>query len=81
MSTTNLLITFNLNGTASCLWTEAVALQEPDSLRVHRASITEFNPSEQKREVRLESNPDTVAFSHVSRSIFLVWGREALQAA
>jgi hypothetical protein len=79
MNTTNHVITFNLNGTARCLWTEAVPLQELGRLDVHRASQVEFNSSKQKWEVRLASNPGAVAFSHSSRAVCLHWEREALQ--
>jgi len=79
MNTTNHVITFNPNGTAHCLWTEAVPLNELGLLNVHRAAVIEFNQKEQMWEVRLTSNPDTVAYSHVSRAICLHWEREALQ--
>jgi hypothetical protein len=79
MNTTNHIITFARDGTASCLWSEAVPLQELGLLNIHRASTIEFNPAKQRWEVRLESNPGAVAFSHVSRAICLHWEREALQ--
>jgi hypothetical protein len=79
MNTTHHVITFAQDGTAHCLWTEAVPLHQLGLLNVHRASQVEFNPSKQVWEVRLESNPDTVAFSHISRAICLHWEREALQ--
>ena len=66
-------ITFSLDGTASCLWTEAVPLHELGRLKVQRASMVEFNPATQLWEVRLVSAPDTVAFSHASRGACLVW--------
>jgi hypothetical protein len=79
MNTTNHVITFAADGTARCLWTEAVPLQELGRLDLHRASQVEFNPSQQVWEVRLTSNPDAVAFSHASRETCLEWEREALQ--
>jgi hypothetical protein len=82
MNTTNTpmhIITFGLDGTAHCLWTEAVPLQELGRLQVYRASQVEFNPTKQEWEVRLESNPTAVAFSHSSRETCLRWEREALQ--
>jgi hypothetical protein len=79
MNTTNHVITFALDGIARCLWTEAVPLHELGRLNIHRASQVEFNEKEQKWEVRLESNPGIVAFSHVSRAVCLAWEREALQ--
>jgi hypothetical protein len=79
MNTTNHVITFAAEGTARCLWTEAVPLQELGRLEVHRASQVEFNPAKQNWEVRLTSNPGAVAFSHASRETCLHWEREALQ--
>jgi len=79
MNTTNHVITFAADGTARCLWTEAVPLQELGTLDVHRASQVEFNPLKQVWEVRLTSNPSAVAFSHPSRAFCLQWEREALQ--
>ena len=76
MNTTNHTITFDLDGSAHCLWTEAVPLHELGQLDIHRASQIEFNPLSQEWEVRLESNPTAVAFSHVSRSVCLCWERE-----
>ncbi len=79
MNTTNHVITFAADGTALCLWTEAVPLQELGLLEIHRASEVEFNSSKQVWEVRLASNQDVVAFSHSSRAICLHWERKALQ--
>jgi hypothetical protein len=79
MNATNHVITFNLNGTAHCLWTEAVPLHQLGRLEIHRASQVEFNSSKQVWEVRLASNPGAVAFSHPSRDTCLQWEREALQ--
>jgi hypothetical protein len=39
MNTTFHIITFALDGTAHCLWTEAVPLQELGLLDVQRASL------------------------------------------
>jgi hypothetical protein len=79
MNKINHVITFAADGTARCLWTEAVPLQELGLLDVQRASQVEFNPSKQEWEVHLTSNPETVAFSHASRETCLEWEREALQ--
>ena len=79
MHTTNHIITFAADGTARCLWTEAVPLQEIGVLDVQRASQVEFNSSRQVWEVRLASNREVVAFSHPSRETCLHWEREALQ--
>ena len=74
------VITFAPNGTARCLWTEAVPLHELGRLDVERASTVEFQPSTQQWIVRLASNPDAVAFSHPSRQTCLEWERKTLDA-
>ena len=74
------VITFAPNGTARCLWTEAVPLHELGRLDVERASTVEFQPSTQQWGVRLASNPDVVAFSHSSRETCLEWERKTLNA-
>jgi hypothetical protein len=79
MNTTHHIITFAADGTARCLWTEAVPLNELGVLDVQRASQVEFNSFKQVWEVRLASNPGVVAFSNSSRAICLHWEREALQ--
>lgn len=68
------------DGTARCLWTEAVPLQELGRLAMQRASTVEFNQSTQDWEVRLASNPDVVAFAHPSREACLNWERRKLNA-
>lgn len=74
-------ITFELDGTARCLWTEAVPLHELGRLEIQRASAIEFQPLTQQWEVRLASNPDAVAFSHPSRETCLEWERNTINAA
>ena len=66
-------ITFSLDGTASCLWTEAVPLHELGRLEVQRASMAEFNEASQLWEVRLISDQNTIAFSNASREACLAW--------
>jgi hypothetical protein len=44
-------ITFAPNGTARCLWAEAVLLQELGQLEIHRATNIEFNNAAQQWEV------------------------------
>ncbi len=73
-------ITFAPDGTARCLWTEAVPLHELGRLEGQRASSVEFNASTQTWEVRLASNPEVVAFSHPSRGICLQWERNTINA-
>ena len=73
-------ITFASDGTARCLWTEAVPLHELGRLDIHRASMVEFDHVRQKWEVRLASNTGVVAFSHPSRETCLNWERETINA-
>ena len=73
-------ITFAIDGTARCLWTEAVPLQELGRLAMQRASTVEFNHSTQFWEVRLASAPDAVAYAHPSRETCLSWERRMLNA-
>ena len=73
------VISFALDGTARCLWTEAVPLHELGRLDVKRASTVEYN-AKTKWEVRLASEPETVAFSHPSRETCLDWERNTINA-
>ncbi|MGH7971419.1 MAG: hypothetical protein ACREIC_22090 [Limisphaerales bacterium] len=73
-------IAFLPDGTAHCLWTEAVPLQEIGRLELQRASTVEFSPGTQQWEVRLASAPDAVVFSHTSRDTCLEWERTTLNA-
>ena len=80
MNPTSDLITFAPDGTARCVWTEAVPLHELGRLDVQRASTVEFNCRNQTWEVRLASNPEVVAFSHPSRETCLHWERNTINA-
>ena len=71
-------ISFNRDGTAWCLWTEAVPLHQLGRLEIQRASTVEFNSATQEWGVRLASNPDAVVFSHPSRETCQL-GRENTQ--
>ncbi len=73
-------IIFALDGTARCLWTEAVPLHALGRLEMQRASTIEFDASKQQWEVRLASDPDAVAFAHASRAVCLEWERTTLEA-
>jgi hypothetical protein len=74
------VITFAPDGTARCVGTEAVPLQQIGRLELQRASTVEFNCQQQTWEVRLASAPEAVAFLHPSRDICLHWERETLNA-
>lgn len=75
-----IIINFMPDGTARCLWTEAVPLHALGRLEIQRASTVEFDPTKQQWAVRLASNPDAVAFSHPSRETCLQWERNILNA-
>ena len=74
------VITFAPDGTARCLWTEAVPLHELGRLAVKRASTVEYEPAKQRWEVRPASEPEVVAFSHPSRETCLEWERNTINA-
>ena len=73
------IITIAPDGTVRCLWTDAIPLQALGRLTLQRASTIEFDPTAQRWEVRLASNPGAVVFSHASRETCLDWERGALQ--
>ena len=71
------VITFRPDGTALCLWTEAVPLQELGRLEVHRAINIEFNNITQNCQVRdLKGH---LWFCSRFRSECLEWEQENLQ--
>jgi hypothetical protein len=51
-TTMNTQISFNPDGTAHCLWTEALPLHELGRLEITRASNIEFNNAAQQWEVQ-----------------------------
>lgn len=60
------------DGTARCLWTDALPLAEIGRLAIQRASTVEFNGDTQRWEVRLMGShePD---FTSPSRSACIEW--------
>jgi len=73
----NTQITFNPDGTALCLWTEAVPLHELGQLEIHRATNIEFNNTTQQWEVIDQKGK--VRFLAKSRSACLEWEQQNLQ--
>ena len=73
----NTVITFAPDGTARCLWTEAVPLHELGRLEIHRASNIEFNNTTQQWEVK--DRKGKVRFFAKSRSACLDWEQQNLQ--
>lgn len=71
------VITFDLDGTARCLWTEAVPLHELGRLEIARATTIEFNNATQHWEVK--DQKEKVRFFSRSRSDCLVWEQQNLQ--
>jgi hypothetical protein len=74
----NINITFKTDGTAQCLWTEALPLHELGRLEITRASHIEFNNTTQHWEVR--DRKGKVRFIDRSRSACLKWEQQYLQA-
>jgi len=74
----NINIQFNPDGTAICLWTEALPLHELGRLEITRASNIEFNNTTQHWEV-IDSRGRMRFFAR-SRSACLEWEHQNLQA-
>ena len=74
----NIHISFQPDGTAHCLWTEALPLYEIGSLQVTRASNIEFNNQTQQWEVK--DRRGKLRFIARSRSACLEWEQINLQA-
>jgi len=73
----NTTIQFNSDGTALCLWTEAVPLHELGRLEITRATNIEFNNASQQWEVK--GGRGRVRFFARSRSACLEWEQENLE--
>jgi hypothetical protein len=74
----NINISFKPDGTAQCLWTEALPLHELGRLEIHRATNIEFNNGTQQWEVR--DRKGKVSFSARSRFACLEWEQINLQS-
>lgn len=77
MTTVQHIIMFRLDGTAQCLWTDVVPLQEIGRLEIQRASNIEFNNATQHWEVKDQKGK--VRFFSRSRSACLDWEQQNLQ--
>ena len=73
----NINISFKPDGTAQCLWTEALPLHELGRLEISRATNIEFNNSTQEWEVKDQKGK--VRFFSRSRSACLEWEEQNLQ--
>ena len=73
----NTTIQFNQDGTAQCLWTEALPLHELGRLEIIRASNLEFNNSTQQWEGK--DRRGRVRFIAKSRAACLEWEQQNLQ--
>ena len=65
-------IDFRPNGTAVCLYGEAITLQSLGKMAIRRASNVEFNEQAQKWEVR-KSGKQSPLFRHESRGRCIQW--------
>ena len=72
-----IVITFSPDGTAQCLWTEAVPLHELGRLAIRRATNIEFNDSEQQWQVK--DLKGRLRFFSKFRSACLEWERLNLE--
>jgi hypothetical protein len=70
-------ISFHIDGTAQCLWTEALPLHELGRLEITRATNLEFNNATQQWEVM--DRRGKVRFISKSRSACLEWEQQHLQ--
>lgn len=70
-------ISFKPDGTAQCLWTEALPLHEIGRLEITRATNIEFNNATQYWEVK--DRKGKVRFFARSRSACLEWEEQNLQ--
>jgi hypothetical protein len=70
-------ITFSPDGTARCLWTEAVPLHELGRLEIQRATNVEFNNTTQLWEIK--DRKGKVRFFAKARSACLDWEQQNLQ--
>ena len=73
----NVTISLKPDGTALCLWTDAISLHEVGHLEITRASTLEFNHANQKWEVI--DRKGKVRLIAKSRSACLEWEQENLQ--
>ena len=73
----NIQISFKPDGTAQCLWTEALPLHELGRLEITRASHIEFKNTTQHWEVR--DRKGKVRFFAKSRFACLEWEQTNLQ--
>ena len=73
----NINIQFTPDGTAHCLWTDAISLHELGRLEITRASNIEFNHADQKWEVI--DRKGRVRFFARSRAACLEWEQQNLQ--
>jgi hypothetical protein len=73
----NITMSFTTEGTAYCLWTEALPLHELGRLEITRSSNVEFNNTTQRWEVK--DRRGRVKFIARSRSSCLEWEEQSLQ--
>jgi len=76
-NTMNIQFSFHADGTAHCLWTEALPLHELGRLEITRASHIEFNNATQHWEVM--DRRRKVRFIAKSRSACVEWEEQNLQ--
>jgi hypothetical protein len=75
----NTTISFKLDETAQCLWTEALPLHDLGRFEIYRATNIEFNNTTQRWEVKKQRGK--LRFIARSRSACLEWELINLQPA
>jgi len=73
----NINLQFNPDGSAHCLWTDAISLHDLGRLEITRASNIEFNNGTQHWEVK--DRRGKVRFIARSRAACLDWEQQNLQ--
>jgi hypothetical protein len=67
----NPVLTFDAQGMARCLYTDAIPLQSLGTLEIHRATTIEFNPGAQRWDVK--DTEGAILHTDPSRSRCLAW--------
>ena len=73
----NAVISFSEDGTAKCLWTDAIPLAALGAMKIKRASTIEWSDKAQKWQVKFEGSEEVV-YEHDSRSECIKWEIETL---
>lgn len=67
------LLVFTDEGEVTCLWTDAIPLQELGKCEVTRASTVEFNGETGEWDVRWAGDESKVVYSNPDRGACIAW--------